>query len=150
MSFSAYDWAASRCARKECCPQEIARALLGKGVPANEVEVLTARLEEEGYLNSERFALAFVRDKFRFDHWGRVKIAAALRQKGISSATTEAAMGEGIDEEEYVEALRALIGSRQRSTHADSAYALQQKVARSVIARGFEPGLVFRELRMEE
>ena len=150
MPFSAYDWAASRCARKECCPQEISRALLSKGVPTDEVEALMARLETEGYLNEERYALAFVRDKFRFDHWGRVKIAAALRQKGIGAAPTEAALAEGIDEEEYREALQELIRSRQHTTRADTDYALQQKVARSVIARGFEPGLVFRELRMED
>lgn len=150
MPFSPYQWATQRCARKECCRQELTRQLAAKGVSPDEVEALLDRLEAEGYLSSERYVRAFVADKFRFDRWGRVKIAAALRQKGLDEGVVQAALDECIDEEEYLEALRSLIAARERSTRADSAYALRQKVARSVIARGFEPGLVFRVLQMED
>ncbi len=150
MPFSPYEWAANRCARKECCVKEIACQLASRGVSLDDAMDIIDRLEAEGFLSAKRYAEAFVRDKFRFDHWGRVKIAAALQQKGIDPSIADIALLECIDEVDYIATLREVIASRRRALRADTPYALQQKVARSVIARGFEPDLVFRLLRLED
>lgn len=55
---------------------------------------------EEGYLNEERFALAFASGKFRINHWGKKKIEAALRQKKISEYCIRKALS-SIDDNEF-------------------------------------------------
>ena len=40
-------------------------------------------LELEKYLDNLRFAISFVHDKFRFNKWGKIKLAYALRQKQV-------------------------------------------------------------------
>ena len=45
---------------------------------------------------------AFVRDKYRFNQWGRVKISQALRMKKIPADVIAEGLEE-IDEREYVE-----------------------------------------------
>ena len=84
-------------------------------------------------------------DKFRFDHWGRIKIAYSLRQKGINAHTIEDALAQ-IDDDDYHQSLADFIASRRRTTKADSPYALNQKIARAAITRGFEPQMVFDAL----
>ena len=41
------------------------------------------RLIDEKFVDDERFARLFVREKIRFDRWGRRKIEQALYQKGV-------------------------------------------------------------------
>lgn len=144
-----YLWATSRCAVKEYCCAEIASKLQQKGATADEVDALLERLVQEKYIDEARYAAAFVSDKFRFDHWGRIKISHALRQKGIADSLIREALEE-IDEEEYRSLLTDFILSKRRTTKGDNAYAINQKIARSAITRGFEPYLVFDLLQMEE
>lgn len=133
-----YQWATSRCAQKEYCRSEIAKKLLAKGATPDEVDDTLGRLEAESYIDEARYARAFVNDKFRFDHWGRIKIRYALRQKGVSDFDTDDALAL-IDDDDYRQALADFIASRRRTTKGDTPYAVNQKIARAAITRGFEP-----------
>lgn len=144
-----YLWATSRCAQKEYCRSEIAAKLRTKGASADEAEDLLNRLEEEHYIDELRYATAFVSDKFRFDHWGRIKIRYALRQKGISDSNIDEAMDQ-IDEEAYTKALCDFINAKRRTAKGDTPYAVNQKVARAALSRGYEPNIVFEKLNFEE
>ena len=144
-----YLWATSRCAVKEYCCSEIATKLQQKGATADEADALLERLVNEKYIDEARYAEAFVSDKFRFDHWGRIKITHALRQKGIADSLIREVL-EHIDEDEYCTLLTDFIQSKRRTTKGDTPYAINQKIARAAITRGFEPHLVFDRLQMEE
>ncbi len=143
-----YLWATGRCSQKEYCRSEIAQKLRTKGATPDEIELLLARLESERYIDETRYARAFVSDKFRFDHWGRIKIVNALRMKGVSSNDIDDAL-ELITDDDYRASLSDFIASRRRTTKGDTPYAINQKIARSAISRGFEPHLVFDALRVE-
>lgn len=143
-----HQWATSRCAQKEYCRSEIAKKLLAKGATPDEVDETLGRLEAESYIDEARYARAFVNDKFRFDHWGRIKIRYALRQKGVSDFDTDDALAL-IDDDDYRQALADFIASRRRTTKGDTPYAVNQKIARAAITRGFEPQMVFDALSVE-
>lgn len=72
------------CTYQERTHQQLRDKLYSWGLHKQEVEKIIARMIEEGYLNEERFAIAFAGGKFRINHWGKQKIEAALRQKKIS------------------------------------------------------------------
>ena len=111
--------------------------------------MLLERLVNEKYIDEARYAEAFVSDKFRFDHWGRIKIGHALRQKGIADSLISEAL-EHIDEDEYRTLLTDFIESKRRTTKGDTPYAINQKIARAAITRGFEPHLVFDLIQVYE
>ena len=52
------------------------------------------KLIEEGYLNEERFAVAFARGKFRMKSWGRNKIIQEMKRRGISEYCIGFAIGQ--------------------------------------------------------
>lgn len=132
-----YAWATSRCARKEYCRSELFTKLLAKGAQKEQIKEILDRLEKEGFINEARFARAYVSDKFRFDHWGRLKIKLSLRQKAIGEQIVEEALST-IDEASYLQTLEDFLKKKQ----APNPVAL----ARAAISRGFEPRLVFRIL----
>ena len=74
----AYTRLSTYCARSEHSPEDIRRKLHSWGIPMEEVPAIIERLEQEGFLSPERFARAFVRDKYRFNGWGPKRIALEL------------------------------------------------------------------------
>ena len=96
-----------------------------------------------------RYARAFVSDKFRFDHWGRLKIAAALRAKALPSHLIDEALHD-IDEADYEAAIASFIQSRRRTLKAPDAHTLALKVARAAVNRGYEPHRVFDLLQVDD
>jgi regulatory protein len=96
---------------------------------------------EEKYIDDKRYAEAFVRDKYRFNKWGRIKIAQGLRMKGIDSETISNAM-ETINETEYLSILRDLIKTKRKSIRGKNDYEINGKLARFATGRGFEYGAI--------
>lgn len=145
MNTDLYAWAAARCARQECSRRDISTKLVGKGATAAEAREMVDRLVGEGFIDDARYARAFVADKFRFEHWGRVKISYMLHLKGLPDNVVDEALQQ-IDEAQYAETLKDFLEGKLRTVRAATPYALRQKVARAAISRGFEPDLVFQAL----
>ena len=136
------------CARREYCCADIAEKLRKKGASTEETEVLIDRLIDEGYINEGRYARAFVHDKILYNGWGRVKVKQQLRVKGICPAYINEAMT-CITEEQYAEVFQKVLQAKRRSIKGETDYEVRQKLARSLIARGFEPSYVFDHLDLE-
>ena len=76
----AYAQAAARCSVREYCRADWQQKWWRAGLSAEAVENVLMRLESEGFIDENRYARAFVHDKLNYDHWGRVKMRAALQQ----------------------------------------------------------------------
>ncbi len=137
--------AAKYCAYQERTQQEVRDKLYSYGLSREVVEDLLAELILEGFISEERYAKAFCRGKFINNKWGKVKIAIALRQKGISDYCIHAGMEE-IDEEEYQALLKSLIEKKWNSLPEEDEYVRRHKTARYVIGKGYEPELVWKIL----
>jgi len=138
----AYDKAALLCSKSEKCSSEIQEKLKLWGLSSEESEPLIEQLIAEKYLDDERFARAYVKDKFRFNHWGKQKIAHMLRAKNIPHEILELAFEE-IEEEGYSDQLRKLLTDKEKSTKAKDKYDKRNKLMRFALARGFESNKVY-------
>ena len=94
------------------------------------------RLVKERYIDDERYARAFVKDKIRYNKWGRRKVQQALWQKHIDTDIQQRVLDE-IDEKEYLDVLRPLLKQKRKSIKAESDYELNQKLVRFALGRGF-------------
>jgi regulatory protein len=102
---------------------------------------IIARLQKERYIDDARYARAFVKDKIRYNKWGRRKVEQALWQKRIADDIRQQVLGE-IDENEYLDVLRPLLKQKRRTTKAENDYALNQKLVRFALGRGFTFDLI--------
>lgn len=128
---------AAKCSISEQCLSDIETKLSRYDLTEEERTRILRHLIEEKYIDDCRYAEAYVRDKYRFNKWGRIKIAQGLRMKGIDSETINNAMG-AIDEDEYLEILRDLIKTKRKSTRGKNNYEINGKIARFAVGRGFE------------
>lgn len=141
----AYARAAASCARREYCRADWARKFAAAGLAPSVAAGLLDRLEAEGYVDDVRYARAFVHDKTAYDLWGRVKVASALRAKGVPSEAVAAALSE-VDEEVYREGLSRLLARKARSLPPLDARERRLRLMRYAAGRGFEASLVARLL----
>lgn len=142
-----YDNALSRCAtlcaRAEHSRFELMRKMRQWGANGTVIEKVIETLEDGGFIDEERFAHAFVNDKYRFDGWGRIKIRYSLRQQGIADNLIAEAMNE-IDGEEYEEILSRLLKAKHRMVAGRDPYKQKDALVRYAASRGFELSLVSR------
>lgn len=138
--------AASYCSISEHCASEVAKKLTAWNVSLEQQKVLIEKLKEEDFINEQRYCKAFVNDKFRFTKWGKLKIAAALRGKGIAEDDITPALAT-IDEGEYDELLAVLLKSKLSSLKYTYEYEKQGKLYKFAQSRGFENSAIERVLR---
>lgn len=125
------------CASAEHCRAEVAEKLQRWGIAYDAIDRIIHRLEQENFINEERFCRAFIRDKYRFAKWGKVKIGQALQLKKISPFVYRPLLNE-IDEEEYLSILQKLLAAKKKSVHAENDYEQNGKLVRFALSRGFE------------
>lgn len=128
---------AAYCSTAEHCRAEIAEKLQRWGIAFDAIERILNRLEQEKYLDEERYCRAFINDKYRFAKWGKVKIGQAFQLKKISPFVYRPFLEE-IDEEEYLFNLQKMLAAKRKSVHAENEYELNGKLIRFALSRGFE------------
>jgi regulatory protein len=143
---TAYEKATILCSRSEKCVFDVEEKLKLWGLPVDECQAVIKKLIDEKYLDNERFARAYVKDKFRFNHWGRQKIEYMLRTKRISSEILEHAFDE-IESSDYSENLMKLIKDKALSIKAKDQYDKRSKLMRFAMSRGFESAKIFEALK---
>ena len=77
------------CAYRERTRQEVITKARDLGLYSEETAQLLEWLEAENFINEERFARTYVRDKFYLNKWGRNKIRQGLAQKQNQQAEAQ-------------------------------------------------------------
>ncbi len=124
------------CASAEHCSHEMEEKIDKWQLPEDAKARIMAKLIGEKYVDDERFCRFFVRDKIRYNKWGRRKIEQALYMKHINRSVSAAVLDE-IDDKEYIGILAPLLKNKRKSTHAASEYELNGKLIRFALGRGF-------------
>lgn len=140
-----YEKLAARCARAEYTAKDIWQKAVRQGLPPEAAQRIVDHLTDEGFLNEERYVRAFIHDKFQFNHWGRRKILASLKQKGISGASVDEQLSQ-IDEKEYLQTLKTLLLARNRQIQEPDDSKRFQKLLTFAANRGFELDLAYSAL----
>lgn len=135
--------AAALCSRSEQCESDV-RAKLATWLDLPEqADEIIAHLKREGFIDEQRYARAYVHDKFLYNGWGRIKLRAMLRSKGIADDAILQAM-EQIDETEYRNTLLRLLATKWRSVAGCDRQRSRAALLRFAASRGFEADLSYR------
>lgn len=145
----AYLQLAAICAQAEHCEQDMRDKMKRWGVPPEAQDRVISQLVKERYIDNERFARAFVKDKVRYNKWGRRKVQQALWMKRIDDDIQQRVLDE-IDDKEYLDVLVPLLKQKRKSIKADDDYELNQKLVRFALSRGFDYSIIRQCLDVEE
>jgi regulatory protein len=145
----AYLQLAAICAQAEHCEQEMRDKMKRWELDETVQNRVLSRLVEERYVNDERYARAFAKDKIRYNKWGRRKVQQALWMKRIDQDIQQRVLDE-IDEKEYLDVLRPLLKQKRKSVKAANDYELNQKLVRFALSRGFTFDLIRQCIQVDE
>lgn len=136
---------ASLCSRSEQAEHDLRRKMTLWLLPDEAQNRVVKRLRDECYIDDDRYCHAFVREKMRFNRWGRRKIEQALRMKHLPESSIAIAIDEEMDDTQE-DTLRSLIESKRRTIKAKSDYDMNAKLIRFALSRGFEMDEVMKVL----
>ena len=145
----AYLTLAALCAQTEHCQYEMLEKMRKWELPEECQIRIMERLVKEHYVDDERFARAFVKDKIRYNKWGRRKVEQALWLKRIHEDIRKCVLDE-VDDEEYLNVLRPLLKQKRKTTKAQNDYELNQKLIRFALGRGFTFDIIRQCIDVDE
>ena len=147
-----FEEALERCrllaAKGECCTFDLEQKMRNWGISSADIQRIITSLIDERYVDNLRFSIAYVRDKTRFNHWGRIKTRLMLRQKHIPQNTIDEAFTE-LPESDYQKAFEAERDKKMRQLRALKPFERNRKTAAYLIQKGFEPDVVFKNLNVD-
>ena len=129
--------AAGICSQKEYCTHEIREKLQKWELSENEITHILASLRQHRFIDDRRFATFYARDKFRFNNWGRQKIAQMLRQKKREPAIIQEAWAQ-LPPEDYHTTFLSLWQGKHKTFKNDTPLRIKAKLIRFAAGRGFD------------
>lgn len=145
----AYLTLAALCAQAEHCQYEMLEKMRRWELSEEAQARVMAKLIKERYVDDERYAHAFVKDKIRYNKWGRRKVEQALWQKRIDDDIRKRVLDE-VDDDEYLSILKPLLKQKRKSIKAQNDYELNQKLMRFALGRGFTFDIIRQCINLED
>jgi len=133
------------CSRKECCRKEMFDKAVLWGCTSAEACELVDFLVEQKFVDERRYTEAFVKDKLRFNKWGRVKIVYMLRIQNIDKDMIMDVLS-GIDQTEYQQILIGELQKKIKTIRQGNFFEITGKLFRFAASRGFEPEMINEEI----
>lgn len=132
---SAYDILA----RRPHASRELEKKLADKGVDAETVKGVLQVLFEKKFLDDEDVALRWAQFRIRDRHWGKAKVAAFLREKGIDGAIVDRVQDTVWAEFSEPDIARKAVAKR----FPDGTSLPRTKVLSFLRSRGFSSGVIY-------
>lgn len=139
----------SLCSMAEHCSHEMLEKMRRWEIDEDAQTRIMEYLVKEKYIDDERYARFFAKDKIRYNKWGRRKVEQAMWQKHIDTDIQQRVLGE-IDDDEYLLILRPLLKSKRRAVKAASNYEMNMKLIRFAMGRGFTMDIIRQCLDNDE
>ena len=139
----------SLCSTAEHCSHEMLEKMRRWEIDEDAQTRIMEYLVKEKYIDDERYARFFAKDKIRYNKWGRRKVEQAMWQKHIDADIQQRVLGE-IDDDEYLLILRPLLKSKRRTVKAANNYEMNMKLIRFAMGRGFTMDIIRQCLDNDE
>ena len=129
------------CASAEHCEYEMTEKMRKWEVEESDFERIMEYLRKAKFVDDERYARAFVKDKIKYNKWGRRKVEQGLWAKHITEDIRQRVLDE-VDDSQYKSVLTDLLKSKRRSIKAANDYEMNRKLIKFALSRGFDYAIV--------
>jgi regulatory protein len=124
--------------RAEKSSGDARRLMRGWGIAPADAEKILDELIARRFIDDERYAAAYTREKLRTSGWGAHKIRAALAAKGISREIIATALGEHLDPEAQGGRLEKYLERRLPRIKAATSLELRSRLIRYGLSLGYD------------
>ncbi len=135
------------CSTKEMCKSDIRKKNIVWKLPSEQLEEIIDFLIKEKFIDEERFAGFYVKDKFGINKWGKSKIIHQLRSKSLPDDVIKKAISQ-ISDEEYQKTLEELLKRKSSLIKYNSRKDKEVKLLRFAQGRGFELDIILKFVKI--
>lgn len=133
---------ASYCSKAERAKSDVHKKLAVWELDTDAIGRIILLLEKENFLNEERFCQSFIKDRLRFNKWGKAKIVFELKKKQVSDTLISNAF-ENLDEEcDFETSLLKLLKIKLPQVKAKDEYEKRIKLFRFASGKGYSADLI--------
>ena len=127
------------CDYQDRCKKEIFTKLDSFELSESDKSFIVEFLQDEGYINDERYCRSYVKSKLNLKKWGVNKIKLSLIAKGVDRDIIDEVISE-IDQDSYKEELVNLL--KNRKINESDPYKRKAKLIRYAVGKGYSYSLV--------
>lgn len=131
------------CARGEHTEWEVRHKLDKFKLSEEEEDSVIKELLSEKFLDPERYAKTFSKDKFLLNQWGKIKIRKALEQKRLDEASIQKGL-QAIDSGAYKDQLKKHLKTKLKTIKDKNIFIRKGKLFRYAAQKGFETDLIYK------
>jgi len=142
-----YDIAVRALMRRELSVHEMTAKLERRSEKKLQVQVVMARLKENGMIDDARYAKQFARQRTESRKQGKFRVARDLRARGIPDRHIESALEEVAENTDEAAMVRQRIERKLRSYRGEIDERKMASIYSSLLRGGFSADIVRRELR---
>lgn len=125
------------CSKAEKSSGDARRLMYRWGIAPPEQQKILDRLTEQKFIDDERYAAAYVREKVRFSGWGAYKLRASLSSKGIARDIIDNALAE-LDGEVMDSRLEKYLRRKKQLLKTTVPYEIRSKLMRYGLSLGYD------------
>jgi regulatory protein len=142
-----YEVAVRALMRRAHSVSEMKRLLTRRADDELLVQVVLARLRENGQLDDARYAKQFVRQRTEIRRQGKFRIMRDLRARGVPDEHVNAAIAESAEQTDEAALVRQRIERKLKLTRGEIDDRKIASLYGSLMRAGFSPDLIRRELK---
>ncbi|MFO7868856.1 MAG: regulatory protein RecX [Bacteroidales bacterium] len=131
----------SYCSKKERSRFDVQKKLYYWDIDSDKSEEIIQKLIDEGFISDERFIEAFIRGKYYYNKWGRVKIKYNLKLKGFKENDINPALDAFFTNVDYKAMVCEQLQKKNKSLKVDDEYQRKSKLIQFGQSRGYETEL---------
>lgn len=134
------------CAIQDKCEWDVIQKMKKWNLDGKKQNKILKILNQEKYINEERYSRSFCRGKFRIKKWGKIKIANELRKKDVDALSISKGLEE-IDDYEYEQELNKQYHKKKNAINEKNTFIKNKKIASYLINKGYEYNFVWEKIR---
>lgn len=131
------------CDYQDRCKKEIFTKLDSFELSESDKSFIVEFIQDEGYINDERYCRSYVKSKLNLKKWGINKIKSSLVTKGIDRTIIDEVVSE-IDQGSYKEELVNLL--KNKKINESDPYKRKAKLIRYAVGKGYSLSMVMEVL----
>lgn len=128
----------SYCSKMERSEFDVKKKMATWGLSTADVTSIIEKLQDYGFIDSQRYLMAYVRGKFNYNKWGKTKIRYNLSLRGYKDSMIDKAFDEFFSTVDYNKIIEEQLRQKNKTLKADDDFQRKAKLIQFGQSRGYE------------
>lgn len=126
------------CSKMERSEFDVRQKLFLWGITGDQAQKIVDRLNKDGFMDSERYIYSYIRGKFYYKKWGRVKMRYNLTLRGFKENAIDEAFDVLFSTVDYEQMIYEQLRRKNQSLSIHDEYQRKCKLIQFGQSRGYE------------